>query len=127
MSNNPTEHAEQAAVCQWLDAAHPDVLYWATPNGANLSGTKNQRYGQINKLKAEGLLPGVSDLIIAESRGGYHACALEMKSLTGKVSENQEWFMARLEKVGWYTIVAHGADEAIALLTEYLSWTEVTR
>jgi hypothetical protein len=123
MNNNPTEHAEQAAVCLWLQYAHPDVLFWATPNGASLGGKQNQRYGQVNKLKAEGMLPGVADIIIAESCGGYHACGLEMKSLTGKLSENQEWFLAQLRERGWYTIVAHGADEAIAELAKYLSWT----
>lgn len=117
-----SEHAEQVAVCNWFDKTHPGIVYFAVPNGANLGGTDNQRFGQINKLKAEGLQPGCPDLIIAAARGGYHACALEMKSLKGKLSENQEQFLARLEEAGWYTIVGIGADDAIQSLTEYLSW-----
>ena len=37
----------------------------------------------MNKLKAEGFLPGVSDLIIFEPRGGYSCLFLEMKKADG--------------------------------------------
>ena len=73
------EHYEQVRVCNHLNEYYSDVLFWATPNGASLSG----RGKAMNKLKAEGFLPGVSDLIIFEPRGGYSCLFLEMKKADG--------------------------------------------
>ena len=116
-----TEHTEQAAFCQWMDIQYPDVLYFSIPNGGWLAGNAGQRAGQMNKLKAEGLLPGTSDLLIAEPRGKWHGMFLEMKQRGGKLSENQEWFLAEAEKRGYFTAVAfNGFDDAQALVDDYL-------
>lgn len=121
------EHDEQAAVVRWLDFAHPNVLKHSIPNGAELAGkTIGQRVARMNKLKAEGLTPGASDLFIAEPRGGFHGMYLEMKSTTGRLSDNQQWFLSEAEQRHYYTAVAHGAAEAIDTITEYLSWDNQT-
>jgi len=114
-----TEHAEQVAVCNYLDLQYPDVLFWATPNGASLSG----RGRAMNKLKGEGFLPGVSDLIIFEPRGGYSCMFLEMKRVDGGsgASENQLWFICEVEKRGAFGIVCNGADEAKQAIDDYLN------
>jgi len=123
----PTEHAEQSLVCQWLDACHPDLVWFAVPNGAKLGGTDKQRFGMVNKLKMEGMVPGAPDLVILAPRGIYHGCLLEMKRIKGgKLSDNQREFLARAEAVGYFTIVGYGYDNAVELLAEYLSW-EVVR
>ena len=104
-----------------MDIQYPNVLYHANINGAWLAGNKGQRIGQVNKLKAEGMLPGVSDIFIAEPRGGYHGCYLEMKQRGGRLSENQEWFIAEAEKRGYFTAVAfNGFDDARAIVETYL-------
>ena len=116
------EDLEQAAVCEYLDTVYPQVLYWSTPNGAHLAGGARQRAAGMNKLKATGLLPGVSDLIIFEPMGGYTCMFLEMKRAVGGVlSDNQSWFLAEVEKRGAYGVVAHGFEEAKGFLDEYLS------
>lgn len=119
-----SEHTEQAAVCDWLDHYYPNVLYWANINGAWLAGSRQQRIMQVNKLKAEGYLPGVADLTIAEPRGGYHGMFLEMKTITGSLSENQEWFLAQVRERGYYAVTAYGYDEAVQYLTDYLARKE---
>ena len=117
-----SEHDEQVAVCQWLSMQHPEVLYWANPNGAQLAGNVARRAAQMNKLKAEGFLPGVADITIAEPRGQWHGCFVEMKRAKGgALSENQEWFLAQVEQRGYYTIVAHGFDQAVELIEMYLA------
>ena len=116
-----SEHDEQVAVVEYLYNRYPSALFWATPNGARLSGGPSKRARQMNALKAEGFLPGVSDLIIFEPRGGYPCMFLEMKRKNGGViSENQIDFLAQVEKRGAFTAIAHGADEAIELIDTYM-------
>lgn len=118
-----SEHQEQADVVEYLQRKYPHVLFWSTPNGARLSSGKDKRLSAIrmNGLKAEGLLPGVSDLIIFEPHGGYSAMFLEMKKrYGGEVSENQMWFLREIEQRGGYGVVAYGADEAMAFIDDYL-------
>ena len=118
----PTEHDEQTAVVSWLQIAHPAALFWATPNGAHLSGGIGQRAAAMNKLKAEGFLAGVSDLIIFEPCGGYSALFVEMKRARGGVvHENQYWFIMQVEQRGALGMVAEGADEAIDFISKYLA------
>ena len=116
-----SEHDEQKALIQWLDFQYPDTLFFAIPNGAHLAGTDRQRFAQINKLKAEGLVPGTPDVFIAEPRGGYAGCFVEMKTLTGKLSDNQKEFLARAEARGFYTIVGFGFEFARDMVDDYLS------
>lgn len=121
-----SEHAEQVAVVEYLYFKYPTVLFWATPNGAHLAGSIKQRAAAMNKLKAEGFLPGVSDLIIFEPRGEYSALFLEMKRINGgELSKNQEDFLIQVEKRGGFGAVAHGASEAIEIIDNYLDSPEV--
>lgn len=117
-----SEHDEQVLIVEYLQRFYPDALFWSTPNGAHLAGNIRQRSAKMNKLKREGFLPGVSDLIIFEARGGYSALFLEMKRTDGgKPSENQLWFIREIEKRGGYGIVAQGFDEAKEVIDLYLS------
>jgi hypothetical protein len=105
-----------------MQMQHPDVLFFSVPNGGWLAGNATQRAGQMNKLKGEGLLPGVSDLFIAEPRGHFHGMFLEMKAPGGKPSENQMWFMNETEKRGYFTCCAlNGFDDAKSFAEYYLS------
>ena len=118
-----SEHDEQSAVVEYVQVRYPDALIWATPNGGHLAGNIGRRSAQINKLKREGLLPGVSDLIIFEPRGGYSALFIEMKKTNGGsgASENQLWFIREVEKRGAFGIVCNGADEAKQAIDDYLN------
>lgn len=120
-----SEHEEQVLVVDYLHKAYPNVLFWSTPNGARLASGKDTRLAamRMNMLKKEGLLPGVSDLIIFEPRGGYSAMALEMKREDGGAgaSENQLQFIREFEARGGYGVVADGFDEARIFIDDYLS------
>ena len=118
----PTEHAEQVAVVEYLHRFYPDALFWSTPNGAHFFGGPKQRFGMVNKVKREGMLPGVSDLIVFEPRGGYSALFLEMKrERGGELHENQMWFLREVEKRGGFGAVAQGFDEARQIVDDYLT------
>jgi hypothetical protein len=116
------EHSEQVAVVAYLQMSYPDVLFWSTPNGAMMGGGRAGAI-RMNALKAEGLLPGVSDLILFELRGGYSAMFIEMKRADGGsgASENQLWFLREVEKRGAFGIVCNGYDEAQPVIDDYLA------
>jgi hypothetical protein len=117
----PSEHQEQAAVVEWLRAHGID--FFSVPNGASLAGDSRGRARQMAKLKAEGLTPGVPDLIITTPRwrsDGAHVVvtAIEMKRRRGgKVSKEQRAWIDKHEKLlGWCVVVCHGAEDAIDFL-----------
>lgn len=118
-----SEHDEQVAVIDWCYAmlrTWPELdLIFAIPNGAMLGGG---RIGAIraNSLKAEGMRPGVCDLFLPVARGGFHGMFIEMKTETGKLSENQKEFIAAVEEQGYYTAVCFGAESAIEQITYYM-------
>lgn len=117
-----SEHAEQTAVVAYLQMTYPNVLFWGNPNGAMMGGGKIGAI-RMNGLKAEGLLPGVSDLTIFEPRGGYSALFVEMKRADGGsgASDNQLWFLREVEKRGAFGIVCNGFDEAQVVIDDYLA------
>jgi hypothetical protein len=117
-----SEHDEQVSVIDYLQKAYPSVLVFSIPNGAHLAGSIGQRAAAMNKLKSEGLLPGVSDLEIFEPRGGYSCMFLEMKKKGGGngASDNQLWFIRQVSERGAFGVVANGFDEARPLIDDYL-------
>lgn len=129
-----SEHDEQALVVSVFRARWPDVVIASIPNGVPLTGlTQRGRARVMNWLKAEGLLPGMPDLIIYRAamtppdEDGvvkiWHGMALEMKrSDGGTLRDNQREVLAMLERAGYWTAVAHGYDEAMGLIEEYMGW-----
>lgn len=130
----PLEHDEQAAVFGWADlmaSQYPELaLLYAIPNGAKLPYRKvtNTRTGKVtryspeaNKLIAEGLKKGVPDQCLPVSRKGYHGLYVELKRInSGKLSEEQKWWLDRLAEQGYLAVACWGAQEEIEVLSEYL-------
>ena len=111
--SNP-EHDEQVAVVRWFRMAYPRLVIFAIPNAA-------KRSPQLaNYMKAEGLLPGVSDLFVMQPNKTKHGLFIEMKSKKGKLSEQQEYFLKLADEKGYATCVCYGADEAMAAIVRYL-------
>jgi hypothetical protein len=111
---NATEHEEQKVVAEYLDMT--GVLWYAVPNGSlrNVVVAK--------KLKAEGVKPGVPDIVIAEPSGGYHGLYVELKRKKGGcISGNQKKWIDKLGSRGYLAVVCRGADEAISVIDNYFS------
>ena len=62
--------------------------------------------------------------MICEPRGKWHGCFVEMKTETGVLSEGQIWFLSQVEQREYYTIVAHGYEQAVEMIGYYLSWSD---
>lgn len=110
------EHCEQSAVVSWFRIAYPYLRYvfFAIPNG----GARLKVTAQL--LKAEGLLPGVPDLMLAVPRGGHHGLFIEMKSPGGAVSPNQVTVQQELSSMGYKVAVCYSYFEAKSTIDEYL-------
>jgi len=81
--------------------------------------------GQLFKLLAEGLSPGAPDMLIFNSpqvhRGFDYrpvGVAIELKTLTGKVTKAQVRWLRRLAECGWAVFVCRGSKQAIRLLSD---------
>ena len=109
------EHRLQVACVKWLRLQHPDLLCFAIPNG----GARNAVTGA--RLKAEGVLAGVPDLMLAEPRGYWAGLFVEMKTEKGKLSTEQKQMMQTLIKKGYYFAVCRSFDEFRQIVTDYLA------
>lgn len=114
-----SEHVEQVALIQWcarLTPQYPELAeLFAVPNG----GQRNRIVAA--KLKAEGVRPGVPDLLLLVPRGECHGLAIEMKTAIGTVSDAQKWWHLRLAHHGYAVRVCRGWQAAAATLVTYLT------
>jgi hypothetical protein len=112
-----TEHAEQVNLIQWWRYQYPKFAkcLWAIPNGGA------RHIGTAVKLKAEGVVSGVSDLFLMIPKNGLHGMFIEMKIKGGKVSDNQKEFMETANSLGYKCVVCFGFDDAKNAINEYLN------
>lgn len=95
-----TEHSHQTALFCWRNSVLPQWpdLEWmhAIPNGGKRDAVT------ANRLKMEGVKPGISDVCLPFPRRGYHSFYIEMKKPkmpgkpAGKESDDQKKFGAFL-------------------------------
>jgi hypothetical protein len=116
------ERPHQVALIKWVRTVR-DIfpvlkLLYAVPNG----GDRNLRVAR--KLKAEGVLAGVSDLCLPAARRGYHGLYLEMKSEEGIAKKEQKEFLRGVSAEGYCAVIAQGVDEAKSTLEWYLGITD---
>lgn len=119
------EKGEQAAVIDW---ARKRVGMWPClrwlhhiPNGTHLSGDARRRAMQMHSLKAQGLVPGISDLCLPFAASGFHGLYIEMKAEKGEVREAQSEFLVYLESAGYAAAICWSSLEAIEVLEKYLN------
>lgn len=89
-------------------------LLFAVPNGGGRSRV------EAAIMKAEGVTPGVSDLILLVPRGGHNALCIEMKTLQGRQSPAQKAWMAAAVKAGAVYAVCRSFDGFRELVNDYL-------
>ena len=106
------EHRLQCACVRWFRLAYPQHHHnlFAVPNGGYRTPAT------AAKIKAEGALPGVSDLILLVARGGYHGLLIEMKTDKGR--------QRLIEADGYKYVVARSIEEFIKVVNDYLNETK---
>ena len=121
------EHNLQAACVRWFALQYPSLkgLLFAVPNGGNRNPVT------AAKLKAEGVVPGVADLILLVSRfvkskddeGWYntiHALCIELKTKQGRQSQAQTQWQEKVEGFGYKYIIVRSLDDFINQINDYL-------
>jgi len=110
------EHRIQCACVAWFRLQYPNhaTALFAVPNG----GRRDRVSGA--KLKAEGVLPGVSDLILLLPRGRHHGLLIEMKTERGKQSPAQKEWQRDMAARGYLYVVCHSFDEFREQIDDYL-------
>ena len=106
----------QRASVKWFRLQYRQFrnLLFSVPNG----GCRNPIEAKI--MKAEGVVPGVSDLILLVSRKGFNSLCMECKTDKGSQSENQLIWQADCEANGNKYVIFRSVDEFINIVNEYL-------
>jgi hypothetical protein len=106
----PTEEQEQEALCDWLRLN--GIVFHHSPN----EGKHAVQY-RVKQARL-GVSKGFPDIVIFDCTiDGFRGVAVELKRRKGgRVSDEQKWWMQRLEDREWAVRVCYGADEAIEWL-----------
>ena len=109
----PTEDQEQTMLVTWMTKS--SIVHFAIPNGGRRSSL------EAFKFKRTGVKSGIPDICIPIPTKSYHGLWIELKRKEGgRVSDNQTYWLAYLNSVGYSAKVAYGFDEAKNIITEYL-------
>ena len=116
MKRKRSEHTEQTFFVSRVHELYPAALLFAVPNGGRRGKAEAAR------LKDEGVLAGVSDLVLLEARGGYLGALIEMKRADGGhgLTPAQSKFLGRARRRGYLAIQCDGADEAWERFEHYM-------
>ena len=120
----------QQACVTWFRLQYPKLskLLFAVPNGGKREQvTVETRRGyrtfspQANRLKEEGVVPGVSDLILLIPKKGYASLCIEMKFGKNSQSDNQKEWQRLSEAAGNKYVVCRTLDEFVNVVKRYLT------
>lgn len=113
-------HAEsilQRNCVTWFRLQHRHLapLLFAVPNGGGRSRV------EAAIMKAEGVTPGVADLLLLVPRGKYACLCVEMKTEKGKQSPEQKAWQKYAEEAGNRYAVCRSFEDFQKTINEYLN------
>ena len=119
MISAPTEAQEQRDLFRWAAYQRgkwPELqLMFHVPNEGKRSTITGAR------MRDEGMKRGVPDIFIPVPRGQYHGMFVEMKRRAGgRMSAEQERWLADLSRQGYYCAVCRGWEIAADKITAYM-------
>ena len=115
------EHRIQCACVRWFRLQYPQLngRLFAVPNGGRRDATT------AAKLKAEGVIAGVQDLILLKSNHDYGALLIEMKTLKGRQRDSQkQWQNLVCADEEYKYVVCHSFDDFKREVDDYLKTNE---
>lgn len=112
------EHDMQVECVKWFRLAHRklDGRLFAVPNGGRRDTATRK------SLNDEGVVAGVSDLILLKSNRHYGALLIEMKTAEGRQRDVQKWWQNAVCSENEYKyVICRSVDDFVREVTEYLN------
>lgn len=111
------EHKLQSACVRWYRLQYPKMRHnlFSVPNGGKRDAAT------AAKLKDEGALAGVADLILLKSNRFYGALLIEMKTPEGRQSESQKDWQQKITNDGYKYVVVRSFEDFQREVRQYLS------
>ena len=118
---NDNEHQLQVTCKRWFDLQYKNLsrLLFAVPNGH----LRNVRIAI--KLKAEGVVARVSDMILLVPNKHYHALLLEFKTNKGRQTSEQIKFETLATQFNYKYVIIKDLKTFIDVINDYLSNFEI--
>lgn len=112
------EHKLQAACVRWYRLQYPKMKHnlFAVPNGSK----RDVIIGA--KLKEEGVLAGVADLILLKSNRFYGALLIEMKTPEGRQSDTQKEWQQKITDDGFKYVIIRSLEDFQREVKLYLEY-----
>lgn len=110
------EHRIQCQCVRWFFLQYPKLRgrLFAVPNGGKRDVTT------AAKLKAEGVVAGVADLILLVRNSKYGALLIEMKTSSGRQSESQKQWQ-KIVGGDYKYVVCRSVEDFINKVNSYLN------
>lgn len=111
------EHRIQCECVRWFSLQYPRLhgRLFAVPNGGRRDATT------AAKLKAEGVVAGVADLILLKSNRDYGALLIEMKTRKGRQRDSQkQWENTVCADSEYKYVVCRSFDDFKREVDDYL-------
>ena len=112
-----TESRLQVSCVRWFRLQYPKYAnnLFAIPNG----GKRNSIEASI--MKYEGVTAGVPDLFLAVQVNGMPGLFIEMKILTGKLTDAQRNMQQILSMTGYRVATCRSLQEFMDVVTNYMA------
>ena len=106
----------QRQCVKWFRLQYAGIgnLLFAVPNG----GFRSPIEAKI--MKGEGVVSGVSDLILLYPSGVYNSLCLEMKAPGGRQTDNQKAWQLLAEAHGNKYVICRSLDEFMSEVNKYI-------
>lgn len=116
-SSRNLEHSLQRSEVSYMRAKHRDLLgvFFAVPNGQKRTDS------QTSWLHEEGMLNGVSDMLLLKPNRFYGCLCIENKTKDGRQREDQKRFQQAVESHGNKYVICRSLDDFIREIEDYLS------
>ena len=111
-----TESDIQISCVNWFRVQYPQFagVFYAVPNG----GKRDKKTAFF--LNREGVLAGVSDIILDVARNGYHGLRIEMKRPGGEHQKTQKAFEKAVTEQGYLYTLCYSFEEFEKIINNYL-------
>lgn len=119
----------QQECVQWFKFQYPkyaQVLIHVPNEGKRNTKMVRTKYGMKvvcsggARLKAEGMVAGVADLLLLTPNNEYGSLAIEMKTPTGRLSDSQKEWREEFEKAGNKYVVCRSFEQFMCEVVDYM-------